>query len=64
MNKEINYLYRSFNPRIASYESDGKGRDSYISCDNGGMKKVPAKQKIENSTQYSLNKHNHVFKLK
>jgi hypothetical protein len=33
----IGYIHRAFNPRINHYESDGLGRDGYISCNNGGF---------------------------
>jgi hypothetical protein len=33
----VGYIHRSFNPRINHYESDGLGRDGYISCNNGGF---------------------------
>jgi hypothetical protein len=30
-------LNRTFNPKFTSYMSDGKGRDSYIMMNNGGL---------------------------
>jgi hypothetical protein len=30
-------LYRTHNPKISYYQTDGKGRDSYIACTNGGF---------------------------
>jgi hypothetical protein len=33
----VGYIHRSSNPRINHYESDGLGRDGYISCNNGGF---------------------------
>jgi hypothetical protein len=33
----IGYIHRAYNPRINHYESDGLGRDGYISCNNGGF---------------------------
>lgn len=37
MPNEISSLYRSFNPKYTNYSSDGKGRDGYISYNNGGF---------------------------
>jgi len=40
---EISSLYRSFSPRMVQYESDGKGRDTYINYNNGGFWGLGAK---------------------
>jgi len=64
MYKDLNSLYRSFNPKMVTYESDGAGRDSYISCDNGGMKKISAKEMRPSTTNLSYNTHSHIYKLR
>ena len=64
MLKDQCYLYRSFNPRMVTYETDGAGRDSYISCNNGGMIKVCAKEKKLITNAYSLNRNHQFFHLK
>lgn len=33
----IENLYRTYQPKYPSYPSDGKGRDTYIKYNNGGM---------------------------
>lgn len=43
MPNEISSLYRSFNPKYTNYGSDGKGRDGYISYNNGGFLNVGSK---------------------
>lgn len=64
MYKENCYLYRSFNPKWTTYESDGLGRDLYISYNNGGLYKQFTKPIIPTSTQYSVLNHNHYFSKK
>lgn len=30
-------MSRTYNPKYASYMGDGSGRDSYVTCNNGGL---------------------------
>lgn len=34
---EAGSLYRTFNPKVTLYRTDGKGRDNYIRINNGGL---------------------------
>lgn len=40
MRNNIEYHY---SPRVSVYHADGKGRDSYIYSNNGGLNKHPVK---------------------
>ncbi len=37
MSNNAGLLYRNSNPRMAHYPSDGLGRDTYITFNNGGF---------------------------
>jgi hypothetical protein len=53
MPTEISSLYRSFNPKYTNYSSDGKGRDGYISYNNGGFLGVGPKFSKTSDNFYS-----------
>ena len=40
MNSFSGVKLSEFRPKTSNYLNDGKGRDSYISVDNGGLSKV------------------------
>ncbi len=40
MNPFCGVKHCEFRPKTSNYINDGKGRDSYISIDNGGLAKV------------------------
>ena len=37
LSKELDYLGRTFGPKVIIYNSDGCGRDQYIQTNNGGF---------------------------
>lgn len=64
MFRDLNYLYRSFNPKMVTYETDGCGRDLYISSNNGGMIKVYQKEIRPMTNSYVLNRSQRFYNLK
>lgn len=43
-------IYRTFNPKMPRYEPDGKGRDYFITQNNGGM----LQDKVSNRQESTL----------
>ncbi len=39
MSKELDYMGRTFAPKVMIYNSNGGGRDGYIQTNNGGFYK-------------------------
>jgi len=57
LSRELDFLGRTYNPRIIIYNSDGGGRDTYIQTNNGGFYHGGIKQQY-NPESFELSKTN------
>ena len=55
LSRELDFLGRTYNPRVIIYNSDGGGRDTYIQTNNGGFYHGGIKQQ-PNNEQFELAK--------
>ena len=64
LSKELDYLGRTFMPKVIIYNSDGGGRDTYIQTNNGGFFHGGVKSVIKGDQFDFYSKYNHLYDIR